>query len=330
MTRLAPVLSGPRRLAGTALVLLLGAGAAAETPVFRSEGRLVVLHVTVRNARGELVTDLQQDGFSVYENGKPQVIAQFRRDDVPVSLGLLLDNSGSMRRLRSRMERAALACVRASNPQDEAFVLDFADKARVDVPFTSDPRVLEAGIARADSIGGTAMLDALDAGAAYLSRDGKRDRKVLLLITDGNDNASVTSMDAVRKEVEQHDVVIYAIGLLTEEGSSTARRAQHELGRLAELSGGVAYCETGPEDLEATALSIARQIRSQYTIGYVPSDQSLDGSYRKLRVVARGRERLSVQTRAGYRAVPSPSGGAEPVARRSQAGEGTPAAAARP
>jgi len=329
MTRPARFPSSPR-LAVSAVVLLLGAVATADAPVFRAETRLVMLHVTVRNARGELVTDLGQDGFSVYENGKPQAIAQFRRDDVPVSLGLLLDNSGSMRKLRPRMEQAALACVRASNPQDEVFVLDFADKARVDVPFTSDPRVLEAGIARADSIGGTAMLDALDAGASYLSRDGERDRKVLLLITDGNDNASVTSMDEVRKEVEQHDVVIFAIGLLTEEASSVARHAQHELGRLAELSGGVAYYETGPEDLEATALSIARQIRSQYTIGYVPSDRSLDGSFRKLRVVARGRERLSVQTRAGYRAVPPPPDRAEPAARRSQEGGGASAPPGRP
>jgi VWFA-related protein len=276
------------------------------------------------------VTDLQQDRFSVYENGKSQEIAQFRRDDVPVSLGLLLDNSRSMRKLRAPMEQAALACVKASNPQDEVFVLDFADKARVDIPFTSDLQVLEAGIARADSIGGTAMRDALETGAEYLSRNGRRDRKALLVITDGNDNASVTSIDAIRKEVEQDDIMIYAIGLLTEEPGSVARHAQHELGRIAELSGGVAYYETGPEDLEATALSIARQIRSQYTIGYVPSDQSLDGSYRKLKVVARGRERLSVQARAGYRAVPSPAGGTEPAARRSRAVEGASAAPGGP
>jgi len=119
----------------------------------------------------------------------------FRRDDVPVSLGLLIDNSGSMRTLRSRVETAALALARASNPEDEIFVLNFNDKARIDVPFTSDVGVLEAGIGRVDSIGGTAMRDALDLAQAYLSEHGTRDRKVLLVITDGIDNASVVTRD---------------------------------------------------------------------------------------------------------------------------------------
>jgi len=301
----APVLRW-RRLGAIALLLLppqaAGRASAKEAPVFGTGTRLVVLHATVKNARGELVTDLGKDAFSLYEDGKAQEISQFRRDDVPVSLGLLIDNSGSMRKLRTRVERAALDCVRASNPRDEVFVLNFADRLHLDVPFTNDPQVLEAGIGRTDAIGGTALRDALKEGAEYLDRHGRRDRKVLLAITDGNDNASVVTIDTIRRLVEQHGIVIYAIGLLGEEAPSVARRAHQELARLTELSGGVAYYASLPEELDAAALGIARQIRSQYTIGFVPSERSLDGSYRQLRLEARGPERLYVQTRAGYRA----------------------------
>jgi Ca-activated chloride channel family protein len=270
--------------------------------VFSSEAKLVVLHAVVKNARGELVTNLNQDAFRVYENGKAQSIALFRRDDIPVSLGLLIDNSGSMRTLRAKVEAAALTCVRASNPEDEVFVLNFADKPRLDVGFTSDAHVLEAGIARLDSIGGTAMRDAIAVGARYLTDHGRRDRKVLLVITDGYDNASTATIDEIRTKAEQTEIVIYALGLLHEEAASKADQARRELDQLAELTGGVAYYPAALEDLDESALMIARQIRNQYTIGYTPSEQSLDGSYRKLRVVAKGPEKLSVRARAGFRA----------------------------
>src|SRR5207302_586002 len=151
------------------------------------ETRLVVLYATVRNERGEVVTNLDRGAFTVLENGRRQPIALFRRDDIPVSLGLLIDNSGSMRRKRERVEAAALALVRASNPQDEVFVMNFADKPHLDVALTTDLRLLEAGIARLDSIGGTAMRDAVDVGGRYLSEHAARDRRVLVIVTDGND-----------------------------------------------------------------------------------------------------------------------------------------------
>jgi len=273
---------------------------AQQRPVFHAETKLVVLQATVRNDRGELVTSLGRDAFTVYENGQAQAITLFRRDDVPVSIGLLIDNSGSMRRSRAKAESAALAFVRASNPEDEIFVLNFADKTHIDVPFTSDVRALERGISRLDAIGGTAMRDAVEAGARYLEQ-GHRDRKVLLVITDGNDNASVASVDQIRREAERGEIVIYAMGLLKEGESSQARSARRELDRLTELTGGVAYYPAGGDSVEETARGIARQIRNQYTIGYVPAERSLDGSYRKLKVVAKG-SHLSVRTRAGYRA----------------------------
>jgi VWFA-related protein len=291
-----------------AVCLLTGAPVGGqERPVFRTEAKLVVLHALVRNKHGELVTTLPRDAFTVYENGKAQTIALFHRDDVPVSLGLLIDNSGSMRRLRAKVEAAALACVRASNPKDEVFVLNFADKPHIDVPLTSDVGVLEAGIARLDSIGGTAMRDAIVAGADYLNEHSQRDRKVLLVITDGVDNASMASTDDIRLRAEHHEILVYAIGLLGEEESSKTAHARHDLDQVTALSGGVAYYPGDPEGLDDVALRIARQIRNQYTIGYTPPDQSLDGSYRSLRVVAKGPERLFVLTRPGYRAIAGPT-----------------------
>jgi Ca-activated chloride channel family protein len=273
-----------------------------QASVFRAETRWVGLQATVTNHRGELVTNLDQQAFTVFENGKRQPITLFRRDDVPVSLGLLIDNSGSMRRLRAKIEAAALALVRASNPRDEVFVLNFADKPRIDVPFTSDVHVLEAGIARVDSIGGTAMHDAIDTAERYLREHATRDRKVLLVITDGNDNASLTPIERIEQQAEQQDTVLDGIGLFAEGDSSKAKTAHHELDRLAERTGGVAYYPTNIDQVEEVALDLARQIRNQYTIAYAPLNQALDGSYRTIQLKVAGPEKYSVRTRPGYRA----------------------------
>lgn len=283
-----------------AVALLPLAGMLAQQPPFRAETRLVVIHATVRNPRGELVTNLERDAFKVFENGKRQPITLFRRDDIPVSLGLLIDNSGSMRLLRSKVEAAAVALARASNPEDEIFVLNFNDKARVDVPFTSDVAALEAGIGRVDSIGGTAMWDAIGQGQSYLSERGTRERRVLLVITDGIDNASVATRDQIEKQAEQRDTVIFAVGLFGDEGR--VKHGRHELDQLADRTGGIAYYPAGIEQMGAVALEIARQIRNQYTIAYAPSNQALDGTYRAIRVTVASPDALSVRTRAGYRA----------------------------
>jgi VWFA-related protein len=292
-----------------AIALLTPIGMLAQQPAFRAATRLVVVHATVRNARGELVTSLERGAFTVYENGKRQSITLFRRDDIPVSLGLLIDNSGSMRTLRPKVEAAALALARASNPQDEIFVLNFNDKAHIDVPFTSDVGVLEAGIGRVDSIGGTAMRDAIDMAQTYLSEHGTRDRKVLLVITDGIDNASVATRDRIEKQAEQRDTVIFAVGLFGDE--DRVKPGRRELDQIADRTGGMAYYPAGIDAIGAVALEIARQIRNQYTIAYAPLNQALDGTYRAIRVAVSGPESLSVRTRAGYRATLLP----QPIAR---------------
>jgi Ca-activated chloride channel family protein len=272
--------------------------------VFRSETRLVVLHVTVTNSHGELVRNLPQQAFTVFENGKRQPISIFRSDDVPVSVGLLIDNSGSMRPLRVKVEAAALAFARASNPEDEMFVVNFADTARLDVPMTSDLQVLESGIARVDSIGGTALRDAVSTGENYLRQYAKRDARVLLVITDGNDNASATTVALVRQQAERAETVIDAIGLFSGQQSSSAGAGRHELEALTDETGGVAYFPASVEQVESVAVDLARQIRNQYTIAYAPLNQTLDGSYRTIRVSVNGPEHYKVRTRAGYRASP--------------------------
>jgi Ca-activated chloride channel family protein len=288
----------------TRAVLALAASAILQAPTFRAEARLVVLHVSVRNTRGEIVTTLDRDAFRVYENGKRQPITLFRRDDIPVSVGLLIDNSGSMRTLRPAVEAAALAFANRSHPDDELFVVNFADKPRLDVPLTSDRAVLERSIARVDSIGGTAMRDAVQMAEDYLHDCGTRDRRALLIITDGNDNASAVSIDRVAREAEQRDVVIYAIGLFDHEEPGAAKRARKALQELAERSGGLSYAPSSPDEVQAVALEIASQIRHQYTVAYTPLDQSLDGSYSTIQVRVSGHERFVARTRAGYRATP--------------------------
>jgi VWFA-related protein len=287
-----------------AVFLLFGAVCmSAQAPVFRSAARLVVLHAAVTNKRGELVTDLDAPAFSVFENGKRQPIALFRHDDIPVSLGLLIDNSGSMRSLRARVEAAALAFARASNPQDETFVLNFADKARVDVPMTSNLEILERGIARVDSIGGTALRDAVEMAEGYLRDHATRDRHVLLVITDGIDNSSTTSVDAIQQLAERTETTIHAVGLFHDQDPSRATAGRRELRDLTERTGGTAHFPESVDQIGSVAVDLAHQIRSQYTIAYTPTNQTLDGSYRTIRVTVSGPERYIVKTRAGYRAL---------------------------
>ncbi len=224
---------------------------------------------------------------------------------MPVSIGLVIDNSGSMRTLRARVEAAALAFVRASNPLDEAFVLNFADKAAIDVPMTADTHTLEMSIARADSIGGTAMRDAVDVGERYLKDHASHDRRVLLIITDGRDNASVVTLKQIQDLSRRTDASVYAIGFFRAADSAEAKEGRRELDALTHETGGTAAYPGSAEEIRTVAIDLARQIRSQYTIAYAPLNQALDGTYRRIHVEARGREPLTVHTRAGYVAAPT-------------------------
>jgi Ca-activated chloride channel homolog len=281
--------------------------APSEDPTFSVDTRLVELPVSVVSKDGKLVTDLPQKSFKVFENGVEQPIKLFRREDVPISLGIIIDNSGSMREKRQKVESASLDLVRASNPMDEVFIVNFNDDPFLDVPLTSDIKKMEEGIARIDSRGGTAMREAIDSSMTYLKKEGHRQKKVLLVITDGNDNASTISLEKLVSRAQQNEVLVYCIGLLNEEERREARLAKRALDSISRDSGGVAFYPKSAAEVDAIALQVAHEIRNQYTIAYSPIIQQMDGSFRQIKVTVNSPGHPQVRTRTGYYATPDSS-----------------------
>jgi Ca-activated chloride channel family protein len=273
-------------------------------PVFTSNTRLVVLHTTVSDKNGHLVTDLPQTAFTVYENGVSQPVKSFKREDVPVSMGLIIDNSGSMRDKRAKVEAAAMALVKDSNKDDEVFVVNFNDEAFLDNPhgkdFTSDPKEMEEALTRIDSRGGTAMRDAIRMSIDHLKEKAHKDKKVLVVVTDGNDNSSVISLENLVRASQQSEVLIYGIGLLSEEERREAKRAERALNELAVATGGETFFPKDVSEVERIAHLVARDIRSQYTIQYTPTNQAMDGSFRAIKIGLSAPGRLTARTRSGY------------------------------
>lgn len=274
-----------------------------ESAVFRTDTRLVVLHVTVVDKNGRLLTTLPESAFQVLENGVPQKVKLFKREDVPVSMGLVIDNSGSMRDKRQKVAAAAVALVKDSNKEDEAFVVNFNDDAYLDTPnFTNDITVLNQALSRIDSRGGTAMREAISMSIDHMKQYAKKDKKVILVVTDGNDNASTISLESLVKKAQQSEVIIYTIGLLSEEERREAKRAKRALDLLTEATGGQAYYPKELADVERIAHQVAHDIRNQYIIAYTPV--TLDGSFRQIKVVANGPGHPVARTRTGYYATP--------------------------
>jgi Ca-activated chloride channel family protein len=271
---------------------------------FRADTRLVVLPISVADKNGKLVTDLKQSSFKVFENGIEQPIKIFKREDVPISLGIIIDNSGSMKEKRQKVEIASLDMVKASNPQDEVFIVNFNDEPWLDVPMTSDIKIMQEGIARIDSRGGTAMRDAISGGIDYLKKRGKRQKKVLLVITDGNDNASTINLERLVSRSQQEEILIFSIGLLNEEERHEAKIAKRALDTLARETGGLAFYPKGIADVDQIALQVAHEIRNQYTLAYSPTSPQMDGSFRQIKVTVNGPGHPLVRTRTGYYATP--------------------------
>jgi len=285
--------------------VLLPAQKPDDQAVFRTDTRLVVLQCTVVDKSGRLITTLPQNAFQVYENGAQQQVKLFKREDVPVSMGLVIDNSGSMRDKRQKVAAAAVALVKDSNKEDEAFVVNFNDDAYLDTPdFTSDINVLDQALSKIDSRGGTAMRDAIRMSIDHMKQKAKRDKKVILVVTDGNDNASNYSLENLVKAAQQSGILIYAIGLLNEEERREAKQAKRALDLLTEATGGQAYYPKELADVERIAHQVAHDIRNQYTITYTPANQALDGSFRQIKVTASGPGHPVVRTRTGYYATP--------------------------
>ncbi len=270
--------------------------------VLKTETDLVVLHATVLDKKDKPVTDLHQDDFTVLEDNIPQKLKIFKREDIPVSVGILVDNSGSMRDKRKGVNAAALKFVQTSNPRDEVFIVNFNDEAYLDADFTDNIKLLQEGLDKIDARGGTALYDALSMSLKYLSDKGSRDKKVLLIVTDGEDNASRTSLEQVVKSIQRSNVVIYTVGLLGEEGPGPTRRAKRALEAFSKASGGAAYFPRNPSEVDSIATAISSDIRNQYVLAYTPANLSNPGTFRKVEVRANSKKygKLSVRTRNGY------------------------------
>jgi len=281
-------------------------------PVFTSDTRLVVCHTTVVDKSGKLMTNLKQDAFSVSENDVKQDILLFRREDIPVSMGLIIDNSGSMRPKRASVEAAALALVKDSNPDDEVFIVNFNDDAYIDNPgnkdFLTDIKEMQEALTRIDSRGGTAMRDAIAKSIEWLKKAHK-EKKVLVVVTDGVDNASSISLEDLVRDARQSEVLIYSVGLLTEEEKRSASSAKRQLNALAEATGGLTYYPKEVSEVDPIAHQVARDIRSQYTIAYKPTNEALDGSYRKIKVTVKAPGNPVPRIRTGYYATGDQGGG---------------------
>ena len=269
---------------------------------------LVVLHVTVTNPQGEFVADLTENEFKVSEDKVQQKISFFSKDDIPVTMGLVIDNSGSMREKRAQVNAAAMTFVKTSNPQEEAFVVNFNDEYYLDTDgdFTSDQRDLNDALSRIDTRGSTALYDAVIGSLDHLKK-GHKDKRVLLLITDGDDDASRMSFEDSIKAAEKSNATIYTVGVFSDDDRKNDKRmvrhSKKVLEELAEATGGQAYFPDNLDQVTPLCEQIAREIRNQYTIGYYPTNSAKDGSFRMVHVdviPAEHHEKLTVRTRTGY------------------------------
>src|SRR5215468_389788 len=270
--------------------------------VLRVRSDEVTLQATVVDPKSRLITNLGRDSFTVYEDNQQQQITSFRREDIPVSIGIVVDNSGSMRTKRSAVTKAVVNLVQASNPKDEVFIVNFSDEPFLDQDFTAKVDLMREALERVDSHGGTALYDAVIASAEHLTKGGTREKKVLLVVTDGDDNESRESLEqAVRTVQSEKGPTIYAIGILSPEDRK--RSAKRALEALSAQTGGVAFFRKDLQEVDEISQEVARDIRNQYTITYEPSNPRANGGYRQIKVVAHepgSKDLLLVRTRSGY------------------------------
>ena len=277
-------------------------------PIFKAESELVVLHVSVRDRGGRYIAGLDRDAFTVIDQGKPQTIAMFSAADVPASVGFLIDNSNSMRPNRERVIVSAVEMVKHSHQKDEIFVLTFHEDVRSawgpSIAGETDPGRFASAMANAIVARGmTAIHDAIVAGLKRVAA-GRHSRQVLIVVSDGDDNASTATRDEVLKQVRESDATIYTIALidpLTREGNPKLLRG------LARATGGESYQPRRAEDIGEAFDEIARDIRSAYTLAYAPTAATTgtgDAGERRrtVRVHVRSRDgrALRVRTRDGY------------------------------
>ncbi len=266
--------------------------------VFKKEIEEVVLHATVVDDQNHLITGLTRDKFEVFEDGKRQDLTSFRKERVPVALGILIDNSGSMLPKRAKVNEAALQLVDASQQEDRVFVVNFGDDAFLDQDYTQDVSKLRAALERVETKGSTALYDAIIAAVDHLNPTSPVQKKVLLVVTDGRDNASrATFQDVLRKLQSKNGPVLYTIALEQNERDGD----RQSLITLCGQTGGTAFFPSSLDEVQSIASAIAQDIRSQYVIGYRSSNPHTTGVYHTIRVQALGGPApLRVATRAGY------------------------------
>ena len=269
--------------------------------VFKKDVDEVMLHATVIDDKQRIVTNLDRGAFSVFEDGKPQQIISFHHIDIPVDMGIVIDNSGSMREKRSKVNQAALNLVRSSNPKDEVFVVNFNDEQYLDQDFTNNLLKLKEALEKIDARGGTALYDAVVASAGHMKENGRLEKKVLFVVTDGEDNASSETLEQAIKQLQtENSPSIYAIGILGDE--EHPKRAKKALEILAQRTGGIAFFPKTLDEVDAISRTIANDIRNQYAIGYKPTTPKGAGGFRQVRVEAKakGHSKLVVRTKSGY------------------------------
>ena len=268
---------------------------------FGADVELAVFNVAVTDARGRHVAGLTARDFRIEEDGRPQAIALFDAGDLPASVGLIVDSSGSMLDKRTEVVKAAQSFVAASNPEDEMFVINVNEHAYAGLPapmaFTQDPIVMRGALLRTPPAGYTALYDALALGIEHLTA-GTRTRKALVVLSDGGDNASRRSLDDVLREARRSSATIYTIGIYDETNLDSNPRV---LRKIADVSGGRAYFPRALVDLDGVWRDVAGSIRGQYTIGYQSTNTNRDGRFRRVTIRATQKGRgLRVTTRDGY------------------------------
>jgi VWFA-related protein len=269
--------------------------------VFRKDVDEVMLHATVVDDKQHIITNLDRTAFTVFEDGKTQSIISFHHVDIPVAMGIVIDNSGSMREKRSKVNQAALNLVRSSNPRDEVFIVNFNDEQYLDQDFTHDLLKLKEALEKIDARGGTALYDAVVASGDHLKQNARLEKKVIFLVTDGEDNASSETLEQAVKQLQlEGGPSVYAIGILGDEDHP--KRAKKALQIIAERTGGIAFFPKTLDEVDSISRTIANDIRNQYAIGYKPLSPKKAGEFRQIRVEAKakGHSKLVVRTKTGY------------------------------
>jgi Ca-activated chloride channel homolog len=287
-----------------------------QTPTFSTLAQEVPVYASVLDKHKNVVTTLKRENFKVFEDGVEQKLTLFRREDVPVSICIVVDNSGSMREKRLRVAAAAMTFVKTSNPQDEVCIVNFNEDYYLDRDFTSNPDDLKDALEKIDSRGGTAFYDSLIASLDHLKDRGQKAKKVLLVVTDGVDNASRSTLEQTVRTAHESEAVIYTIGLFSDERGRDLSRAKHALNTISEASGGVAFFPDDVRAVEAIATQIAHDIRNQYVMAYIPN-ASEEGRFHAIRVDATSRElgKLTVRARTGYYTGKKQAAGSAPKAK---------------